>query len=103
VTSAPAVRPGRTILGISAVLLPFTADGDVDRRSFEALLADTVSAGLIPAVNMDTGYVQLLDTRACSSAQPARADPPDSWLVRSSATERALRSPSTRISTRWKR
>jgi dihydrodipicolinate synthase/N-acetylneuraminate lyase len=61
VTSAPAVRPGRTILGISAVLLPFTAEGDVDWHSFETLLADTVSAGLIPAVNMDTGYVQLLD------------------------------------------
>jgi dihydrodipicolinate synthase/N-acetylneuraminate lyase len=51
---------------MSAVLLPFTNDGDVDWRSFETLLADTVSAGLVPAVNMDTGYVQLLDppTRA---------------------------------------
>jgi dihydrodipicolinate synthase/N-acetylneuraminate lyase len=66
VTSTPALRPGRTILGISAVLLPFTADGDVDWSGFETLLADTVAAGLVPAVNMDTGYVQLLDepTRA---------------------------------------
>jgi dihydrodipicolinate synthase/N-acetylneuraminate lyase len=61
VTTAPALRPGRTILGMSAVLLPFTADGDVDWQAFESLLETTVSAGLVPAVNMDTGYVQLLD------------------------------------------
>lgn len=60
-TAAPPLRPGRTILGISAVLLPYTTDGDVDWSGFETLLADTVSAGLVPAVNMDTGYVQLLD------------------------------------------
>jgi len=66
VTSAPAVRPGRSILGVSAVLLPFTTDGAVDWTTFHTLLADTVDAGLVPAVNMDTGYVQLLDgaTRA---------------------------------------
>jgi hypothetical protein len=65
-TAPPALRPGRRILGISAVLLPFRPDGDVDWPGFETLLADTVSAGLLPAVNMDTGYVQLLDppTRA---------------------------------------
>jgi dihydrodipicolinate synthase/N-acetylneuraminate lyase len=61
VTATPSLRPGRTILGISAVLLPFTADGDIDWAGFETLLADTVAAGLVPAVNMDTGYVQLLD------------------------------------------
>jgi dihydrodipicolinate synthase/N-acetylneuraminate lyase len=51
---------------MAAVLLPFTADGDVDWHGFDTLLADTVAAGLVPAVNMDTGYVQLLDpaTRA---------------------------------------
>jgi dihydrodipicolinate synthase/N-acetylneuraminate lyase len=41
--------------------LPFTDAGDVDWPGFETLLADTVAAGLVPAVNMDTGYVQLLD------------------------------------------
>lgn len=77
-TATPALRPGRTILGISAVLLPFTAGGEVDWRSFETLLADTVAAGLVPAVNMDTGYVQLLDpsTRArvldCAAAASGR-------------------------------
>ena len=66
VVAAPALRPRRTILGISAVLLPFTAAGDVDWAGYEALLRQTVGAGLTPAVNMDTGYVQLLDdgTRA---------------------------------------
>jgi dihydrodipicolinate synthase/N-acetylneuraminate lyase len=61
VTDIPAVRPRREILGMSAVLLPFTADGTVDWTGFEALLAGTVAVGLVPAVNMDTGYVQLLD------------------------------------------
>jgi dihydrodipicolinate synthase/N-acetylneuraminate lyase len=65
-TETPALRPRRTILGLSAVLLPFTADGAVDWGGFESLLARTVEVGLVPAVNMDTGYVQLLDpaTRA---------------------------------------
>jgi dihydrodipicolinate synthase/N-acetylneuraminate lyase len=58
--SVPALRPGRTILGISAVLLPFTTDGAVDWRGFETLVARTIASGLVPAVNMDTGYVQLL-------------------------------------------
>jgi len=79
VTATPAVRPGRTILGISAVLLPFTSEGEVDWRSFATRRADTVSAGLLPAVNMDTGYVQLLDPatraqvleRAAGAAGPA--------------------------------
>ena len=46
---------------MSAVLLPFDGDGAVDWPGFEALLRGTVQAGLVPAVNMDTGYVQLLD------------------------------------------
>ena len=60
------MRPGRTVLGISAVLLPFTDEGDVDWAGFASLLARTVEVGITPAVNMDTGYVQLLDpeTRA---------------------------------------
>jgi dihydrodipicolinate synthase/N-acetylneuraminate lyase len=55
------LRPGRTITGISAVLLTGTAEGDIDWEAFEAHLARTSDAGLVPAVNMDTGYVQLLD------------------------------------------
>ena len=54
------IRPGRSITGMSAVLLPYTADGEVDWAAAEAHVARTVDAGLTPAVNMDTGYVQLL-------------------------------------------
>jgi phosphoglycerate dehydrogenase-like enzyme len=56
----PALVPGRRIVGYSAVLLPHTDGGEVDWVGFESLLGRTLDAGLIPAVNMDTGYVQLL-------------------------------------------
>lgn len=46
---------------MSAVLLPFAADHSVDWKAFEAHVERTMAAGLIPAVNMDTGYVNLLD------------------------------------------
>ena len=58
---ATLVRPRRQILGMSAVLLPFRADGSVDLDGFVTNLARTAAAGVIPAVNMDTGYVHLLD------------------------------------------
>jgi dihydrodipicolinate synthase/N-acetylneuraminate lyase len=50
---------------MSAILLPF-ADGVVDWPGFEAHIVRTAEAGLTPAVNMDTGYVQIIDdaTRA---------------------------------------
>jgi dihydrodipicolinate synthase/N-acetylneuraminate lyase len=57
----PAVRPRRRITGMSAILLPYHDDGGVDWPAFEAHVVRTAEAGLIPAVNMDTGYVQLLD------------------------------------------
>jgi len=60
-TMPPALQPGRTVVGMSAVLLPFTDDGTVDWMGFESLLTRTVDVGITPAVNMDTGYVQLLD------------------------------------------
>lgn len=56
----PAIRPGRAITGMSAILLPFLADGTIDWAAFEAHVVRTSTAGLLPAVNMDTGYVQLL-------------------------------------------
>ncbi|MEZ5207321.1 MAG: hypothetical protein R2690_10180 [Acidimicrobiales bacterium] len=61
------LRPRRRITGCAAVLLPFRDDGTVDWDGFRSLLERTVTAGLTPAVNMDTGYVQLIDppTRAC--------------------------------------
>jgi dihydrodipicolinate synthase/N-acetylneuraminate lyase len=48
-------------MGISAVLLPFTESGEVDWPGFRAHMARTAHAGLTPAVNMDTGYGNLLD------------------------------------------
>jgi len=46
---------------MSAVLLPFEMSGEIDWHAFDGLLESTMKAGLTPAVNMDTGYVQLLD------------------------------------------
>ena len=43
-----------------AVLLPFTEAGGVDWAGFESLLARVAASGLIPAVDMDTGFVNLL-------------------------------------------
>jgi dihydrodipicolinate synthase/N-acetylneuraminate lyase len=59
--AAPPVRPGRSPWGCAAVLLPHRSDGAVDWASYRRLLERTVAAGLTPAVNMDTGFVQLLD------------------------------------------
>jgi dihydrodipicolinate synthase/N-acetylneuraminate lyase len=56
----PALCPGRRIEGVSAVLLPFTLEDTPDWEGFHRLLESTWSAGLTPAVNMDTGYVHLL-------------------------------------------
>jgi dihydrodipicolinate synthase/N-acetylneuraminate lyase len=66
VTGIPPQRPGRRITGMSAVLLPFDAAGDVDWPAFAAGVERTAAAGLVPAVNMDTGYGPSLDpaTRA---------------------------------------
>ncbi len=60
------IRPRRAIRGISAILLPFQSTGEVDWPGFTAHIQRTVSAGLAPAVNMDTGFGHLIDnaTRA---------------------------------------
>ncbi len=60
-TPAPPVIPGRKVTGMSAVLLPFLEGTDVDWDAFEAHLSRTLEAGLVPAVNMDTGYINLID------------------------------------------
>ncbi|MGJ3237138.1 MAG: dihydrodipicolinate synthase family protein [Anaerolineae bacterium] len=57
----------RKITGMSAILLPFLDDSSVDWQSFDAHVTRTVDAGLIPAVNMDTGYANLID-------EPTRQD-----------------------------
>ena len=60
-SDASLVRPRREITGISAILLPFTEAGEIDWDGFCAHVARTADAGLVPAVNMDTGYANLLD------------------------------------------
>lgn len=55
------IRPRRRIEGISAILLPFDGDGRVDWPGFRGHVERTADAGLIPAVNMDTGFVNLID------------------------------------------
>ncbi|WP_010587191.1 dihydrodipicolinate synthase family protein [Schlesneria paludicola] len=55
------LKPRRKVTGISAILLPFTQAGDVDWPAFHAHVQRTLESGLTPAVNMDTGYVNLLD------------------------------------------
>jgi dihydrodipicolinate synthase/N-acetylneuraminate lyase len=49
---------------MSAVLLPFDAAGDVDWDALAAGVERTAAAGLVPAVNMDTGYGPALDPAA---------------------------------------
>jgi dihydrodipicolinate synthase/N-acetylneuraminate lyase len=53
--------PPRPVVGMSAVLLPLHGTGEVDWAAFDGLLRRTLDAGLVPAVNMDTGYVQIID------------------------------------------
>jgi len=59
-SQAARVVPRRPIVAMSAVLLPFTDDGDIDWLGFESLLGRTLTAGLVPAVNMDTGFGPVL-------------------------------------------
>jgi dihydrodipicolinate synthase/N-acetylneuraminate lyase len=59
--NTPKIIACRKIEGISASLLPFRVDGAIDWEAFCAHVARTAEAGLIPAVNMDTGYANLID------------------------------------------
>jgi dihydrodipicolinate synthase/N-acetylneuraminate lyase len=74
------IRPRRRIEGISAVLLPFDSGGGIDWPAFASHVERTAAAGLIPAVNMDTGYVNLLDDaercRVLASARDVLAGRP---------------------------
>ena len=51
---------GRKVQGIAAALLPFEADGRMAVEAFQNHLRATRRAGLMNAVNMDTGYVNYL-------------------------------------------
>jgi dihydrodipicolinate synthase/N-acetylneuraminate lyase len=54
------IRPGRKIHGIAAALLPYRSDGAIAEEDFARHLRATHAAGLVNAVNMDTGYANLL-------------------------------------------
>ena len=58
------IRPRRKIEGISAILLPFNERGRVDWIGLCDHIARTAEVGLVPAVNMDTGYANLIDDQA---------------------------------------
>ena len=51
---------GRAIEGISAVLLPFDKSGRIAWDDLRANIQRTHKAGITPALNMDTGYTNLL-------------------------------------------
>ncbi|QGJ71554.1 Dihydrodipicolinate synthase/N-acetylneuraminate lyase [Planctomycetales bacterium 10988] len=55
------LQPRRKITGFSAILLPLDSDGEIDWETYASHLSLTIESGLIPAVNMDTGYVHLID------------------------------------------
>src|SRR5437879_3709410 len=56
----------RHVQGIAAALLPFESDGTVAVDAFQRHLVATQRAGLMNAVNMDTGYVNYLsDAEKC--------------------------------------
>jgi dihydrodipicolinate synthase/N-acetylneuraminate lyase len=58
---APPVVTARRIRGVSAVLLPMCDDGTIDWAGWGTHLDRTLAAGLVPAVNMDTGFGPYLD------------------------------------------
>jgi dihydrodipicolinate synthase/N-acetylneuraminate lyase len=53
-------RLRRRVHGIAAALLPYESDGRIAVEAFEKHLVATHRAGLMNAVNMDTGYVNYL-------------------------------------------
>ncbi len=55
--------PSRRIDGNSAILLPFHEDSSPDLDGFTTHIERTFAAGLTPAVNMDTGYANLLSNQ----------------------------------------
>jgi len=53
-------KPGRKVRGIAAALLPYAESGKIAVDAFQQHLIATHRAGLMNAVNMDTGYVNYL-------------------------------------------
>ena len=76
------IRRKRRIEGSSAILLPFHANSDIDWVGFTAHVRRTVAAGLAPAVNMDTGFGNLIDdTIRRKALQITQAETGGKWFV----------------------
>lgn len=56
----PPLRKQRTISGMSAILLPLSSETEIDWEGFRGHVQRTADAGLVPAVNMDTGFANLI-------------------------------------------
>ena len=74
------IHAKRRIEGASAVLLPFDENGTIDFASFLPNVHRTRAAGLTPAVNMDTGYTNLITpqqrTQVLAATHEAMGDAP---------------------------
>ena len=87
------MRPRRAISGYSAILLPFDEGGRIDWAGFEAHVVRTLDAGLVPAVDMDTGFGPLLSPQDRATALGiagglcAEADGPDRGFVAGAAVD----------------
>ena len=55
------LKPKRKIKGYSAILLPFLENNTIDWDGFCNHVKRTHDNGLVPAINMDTGYGNFLD------------------------------------------
>ncbi|MCC9603695.1 dihydrodipicolinate synthase family protein [Stieleria sp. JC731] len=60
------IKTKRKISGMSAILLPLVSDTTVDWDGFDSHVKRTFDAGLVPAINMDTGYGNLIDDQTRS-------------------------------------
>ena len=63
------LRPRRKIEGISAVLLPFAADGGVDWDAFAAHVARTADAGLTQALEFAKSHDAIYLPGWCGPAE----------------------------------
>jgi len=75
------IRPSRPIKGMSAILLPFDDAGEPDLAGLEAHVARTLDAGLVPAVNMDTGYVQAIAPETRMRVLELCAEQASEWVA----------------------
>lgn len=59
---------------MSAILLPLLPTGEIDWSGFRGHVRRTLEAGLVPAVNMDTGYANLISEQIREQALRETAD-----------------------------